>query len=132
MTRVNWRGPLHSLSRERKQAGAAKPKLDVRMPEPQPLQERHALLSGRDPRELRLLVRPRDGAVVLVLRGAGDVGSWEIAADTWRGVSERVAEAQANPRLAGAAILLGTERCGFADATLSAVAEALSTLAEQE
>lgn len=105
--------------------------LDVRMPPTKPLPERHALLSGREPRELRLLVRPHDGAVVLVLRGSGDTGAWEISPDDWRGVVERVAQAQTTPRQAGAAILLGVERVAT-DGTLDAIAAALSTLAEQE
>lgn len=108
--------------------------LDVRMPQAQPLPERHALLSPRERRELRLLVRPHDGAVVLVLRGSGDAGSWEIAPDAWRSVVERVAQAQATPRQAGAAILLGVERVPTDGSlgTLGAIKAVLATLAEQE
>jgi len=103
--------------------------LDVRMPAARPLPERHPLLSTRPPRELRLLVRPRDGAVVLVLRG--EDAAWEMSADAWRGLVERVTQAQADPRRAGAAILLGVERSATAG-TLAALAAAVSELAEQE
>lgn len=109
-----------------------KAKLDVRMPEAPPLPERHALLSAREPRELRLLVRPHDGAVVLVLRGDGDTGAWEIKADAWRYVAERVAQAQADPRRAGAVIMIGMERRGATSTTLDAITSAAALLAEQE
>ena len=108
-----------------------KAKLDVRMPEAPPLPERHALLSAREPRELRLLVRPHDGAVVLVLRGAGDTGAWEISAGDWHGLVERVAAMQASPRQAGAAVRIAVEKHQH-DALLEAIRGAISGMAESD